>query len=112
MKEKEVMQQVFEREARREKNLDIAKKLASDALLKAPAAKKGVDPEKEAKAREQERADNLKNIEEGFFKHVAVDGNDLDVIKARGEMSKEADYGPANLSQSGVKLEQVELKAG
>jgi len=36
----------------------------------------------------------------------------LDVIKARGEMSKEADDGPANLSQSGVKLEQVELKAG
>ena len=27
-------------------------------------------------------------------------------------MSKEADDGPANLSQSGVKLEQVELKAG
>lgn len=111
MKEKEVMQQVFEREARREKNLDIAKKLASDALLKAPAAKKGVDPEKEAKAREQEHADNLKNIEEGFFKHVAVDGNDLDVIKARGEMGRD-DEVEAPRPNSGPVVDKVELTAG
>ena len=33
-KEKEIMQQVFEREARREKNLEIAKKLANDEKAK------------------------------------------------------------------------------
>ena len=33
-KEKEIMQQVFEREARREKNLEIAKKLANDEKVK------------------------------------------------------------------------------
>ena len=40
-KEKESMQQVFEREARREKNLEIAKKLATEASAKGPATKKG-----------------------------------------------------------------------
>lgn len=35
----------------------------------------------------------------------------MDVIKARGEMSREADA-PANLADSGVKIDQVELKAG
>jgi len=34
-KEKEVMVQVFEREARREKNLEISKKMEVDAKLKA-----------------------------------------------------------------------------
>lgn len=28
-------------------------------------------------------------IEEGFFKHVATGGDDLDTIKARGELSQE-----------------------
>ena len=56
VKEKEVMQQVFEREARREKNLEIAKKLATDALAKAPVKKGAADPEKIAKEREAELA--------------------------------------------------------
>jgi dynein intermediate chain 2 len=86
LKEKEVMQTIFEREARREKNLEIAKKLATDDK-KGPAAKKGaVDPEKLKKQAEEKLAEDLKKIEEGFFKHVADDDNDLDVIKARGEM--------------------------
>jgi len=86
LKEKEVMQTIFEREARREKNLEIAKKLATDDK-KGPAAKKGTaDPEKLKKQAEEKLAEDLKKIEEGFFKHVADDDNDLDVIKARGEM--------------------------
>ena len=109
-KEKEVMQQVFEREARREKNLEIAKKLANDALAKAPV-KKTVDPEKEAAQREIEQAENLKNIEEGFFKHVAVDENDIDVIKARGEMSRDNDV-QSQHSGGAVKIDKVELTAG
>ena len=80
------MQTIFEREARREKNLEIAKKLATDDK-KGPAAKKGTaDPEKLKKQAEEKLAEDLKKIEEGFFKHVADDDNDLDVIKARGEM--------------------------
>jgi len=59
VKEKEVMQQVFEREARREKNLEIAKKLATDAQAKAPVKKGAADPEKIAKEREAELAQQL-----------------------------------------------------
>jgi len=110
-KEKENMQLVFEREARREKNLEIAKKLANDALAKQPNKKGAVDPEKLKKEAEAKLAEDLKGIEEGFFKHVAVDDNDMDVIKARGEMSREAEA-PANLADSGTKIDQVDLKAG
>jgi len=80
------MQHVFEREARREKNLEISKKLANDEKMKVPAQKKS-DPEKAAVEREAEMKENLKNIEDNFFKHVAEDQNEIDAIKARGELN-------------------------
>ena len=32
-------------------------------------------------------AAKITEIEEGFFKHVSTDGEDLDIIKARGELA-------------------------
>ena len=61
--------------------------------------------------KERDLAENLKNIEEGFFKHVADDANDIDVIKARGEMPRENEAA-ASQGSTGVKLDNVELTAG
>jgi len=66
-KEKEVMGQIFDREFRREKNLEIAKKLANDAV-KAQATKKGKkDPVKEAAEKKAKEEAKLVQIEETFF---------------------------------------------
>jgi len=60
-KEKEVMQQIFEREFRREKNLDVAKKAAERA---GPPKKK----DDKAKDKIAERLEaKLKEIEAKFF---------------------------------------------
>jgi len=66
-KEKEVMQQIFEREFRREKNLDVAKKAAE----RAGPPKKKDDKQKDKIA---ERLDaKLKEIEAKFFEQFPVD---------------------------------------
>lgn len=88
-KEKEVMQNIFEREFRREKNLEIQKK---DAAKKPEADKrggKGMSAEEKAKEKEKKLAERITEIEEDFFKHVAT-GDDIDMIKARGEGADEA----------------------
>ena len=46
-KEKEVMGQIFDREFRREKNLEISKKLANDAIKAKDKGKTKKDPAKE-----------------------------------------------------------------
>jgi dynein intermediate chain 2 len=54
-KEKEEMVKIFEREFRREKILDIAKKQAAEAIsksMKAPKGEKPVDPEELARMKE------------------------------------------------------------
>lgn len=85
-KEKEVMQQIFEREFRREKNLEVMKKNANDQKG-APKAKKGEDPESLAKEKEAQLKEQIEKIQEDFFKHVATEEHDADAIKARGEMN-------------------------
>jgi len=81
-KEKEVMGQIFEREFKREKNLEISRKLAGDAQAKdkkkADAAKLQVEKEEALKVR-------IDTINEEFFKHVAEGGQDIDKIKARAD---------------------------
>ena len=83
-KEKEVMQQIFEREFRREKNLEIAKRVDPKAAKKA-AQQKQVDPEKEKAAAEERMKTKLQTIDEKFFSHIAKDEGELNMIKARGE---------------------------
>ena len=80
-KEKEVMQTIFEREFRREKNLEIQKKFEKEA--KAPP-KKVVDPEKVQKEREEKMKTMLEEQRELFFKTVS-EGEDMEAIRARGE---------------------------
>ena len=84
-KEKEVMGQIFDREFRREKTLEIAKKMANDATKAQSKTKGKKDPAKEAAEKAQKLKEKLSSIEEAFFSHVAEDENDLDQIKARGE---------------------------
>ena len=111
LKEKEQMAIIFDTEARREKNLEIAKKLANDEKNK--QQKKGtVDPEKLKKEQEQKLAEDLKNIEESFFSQVSKD-DDINVIKARGEMQRGEPELPSNVSEkSAGNLTLVEIKAG
>ena len=79
-KEKEVMQTIFEREFRREKNLEIMKKFEKEA--KAPP-KKAVDPAKIAKDKEDKMTALLEEKREFFFKSVS-EGDDREAIEARG----------------------------
>ena len=52
----------------------------------------------------------LTEIEEKFFVHVSKDGEDIEVIKARGEMSKaNADESNA-FAKSDVKIQLVNLE--
>lgn len=82
-REKEIMQTIFEREFRREKNLEVAKRQAEKGK---PAQKK----DNTQKAEEKLKA-RLKEIEENFFNTVAEDENARDAIKARGaQMEAEA----------------------
>merc|ERR1711935_218339 len=92
-REKEEMVKIFEREFRREKTLDIAKKQAAEALLKSKKVPKGeqpVDPEQEAKAKEAELKTRLIDIDEKFFEKIAKDEADQEMIKARGQLHMEA----------------------
>jgi len=74
-REKEVMQSIFEREARREKALENQKRHAEK---KAPAGKSNKD--KIAAKLEA----TLKQIEDDFYNAVAADETEREAIKARG----------------------------
>lgn len=69
--EKDVMTQVFERESRRERNLEIAKRLAES---KKPVAK----ATQAAEAKEKKVADQLMKVEESFFAKVGIDASEAD----------------------------------
>jgi len=64
IKEKEVMQSIFDREYRREKQLENQRRL--DTQAKAPA-KKTVDPEKIKREKEEMRVAKLNEQKEFFF---------------------------------------------
>lgn len=80
-KEKEVMQTIFEREFRREKNLEVAKKAAERNVPKGKAEKSGKD-----KIAERLEA-QLKDIEDKFFAQFPVEDED----KAGGAQKPEAE---------------------
>ena len=107
-KEKETMQHIFEREFRREKSLEIAKKQATDVKPAKPKA----DAEKAAKAKEEALATRLTTIEETFFKDVAEDEADLTAIKARGAEGPRGGDLDMGATSSSVKAAAVELAAG
>jgi len=48
-----------------------------------------MSPEEKAKEKEKKLAEKITEMEEDFFKHVAA-GDDIDMIKARGEGAEEA----------------------
>ena len=109
-REKEAMQQIFERESKREKSLELAKKQATDGKPSKPK----VDAEKAAKQKEEALAGKIEAINEGFFKQVATSENPIEVIKARGEEAQKAAEASQNMaatSQS-IKIEAVELTVG
>ena len=106
-KEKEVMQTIFEREFRREKNLEIQKKFEKEA--KAPP-KKAIDPEKVAKEREEKMKTMLEEQRELFFKTVS-EGEDMEAIRARGEAFDSQPDETKQMSSS-IKIERVNLEAG
>lgn len=70
-KEKEIMATIFEREFRREKNLEVAKKQAE---LKKPTKKDNTVADKKQEKLNQQ----LNDLEEAFFKHVADDTDQLE----------------------------------
>lgn len=80
-KEKEVMQTIFEREFRREKNLEVAKKAAERNVPKGKAEKSGKD-----KIAERLEA-QLKDIEDKFFAQFPVEDED----KAGGAQKPDAE---------------------
>ena len=80
-KEKEVMQTIFEREFRREKNLEVAKKAAERNVPKGKAEKSGKD-----KIAERLEA-QLKDIEDKFFAQFPVEDED----KAGGAQKPEGE---------------------
>jgi hypothetical protein len=71
------MATIFDREFRREKNLEQAKRQAE---MKKPIRKDNTANEKKAEKLNQ----YLHDLEEGFFKTVAEDGDALNAIKKRG----------------------------
>ena len=79
-KEKEIMATIFDREFRREKNLEMAKRQAE---MKKPAKKDNTVLEKKA----AQMAQMLHELEDGFFKHVAEDPEQLAIVKKRGDAS-------------------------
>lgn len=79
-KEKEIMATIFDREFRREKNLEMAKRQAD---MKKPAKKDNSIADKKAAQMTQ----YLHELEDGFFKHVAEDAEQLAIVKKRGEAS-------------------------
>lgn len=79
--EKEVMVTIFDREFRREKTLDVAKRLAE---------KKAPKKETEDNEGAQKLEEKLSAIEEDFFKEVGDDEEERAMIKARGEANQAA----------------------
>lgn len=77
-KEKEIMQTIFEREFKREKQLEVAKRQAD---MKKPAKRDNTVADKKA----EKLNTYLNDLEENFFKHVAEDSEQLEQIKQRGE---------------------------
>ena len=73
------MQTIFEREFRREKNLDVQKRQAE---LKKPN-KKDVSLADKKQAQMQQM---LTDLEDKFFKHVADDSENADQIRQRADM--------------------------
>jgi len=95
------MQTIFDREFRREKNLEIAKKLAQGDPKKKKEAPVKVDPKKEAEEKKAAMKETINNLEGSFFKHIAKDEQDLDEIKARGQaaMNRVVDESPAKVNE-------------
>lgn len=92
------MATIFDREFRREKNLELAKRQAE---LKKPIKKDNTVLEK----KQQQMAQYMQELEEGFFKHVAEDPKQLAEIKARAGHT-EAPLG----APSGAPVAQPEVK--
>ena len=80
-KEKEIMATIFDREFRREKNLELAKRQAE---LKKPNKKDNSIIEK----KQAQLNAYLHELEDGFFKHVADDADQLQQIRRRGDGSE------------------------
>lgn len=74
------MQMIFERESRREKNLEVAKKKALENKTK-PVKK---DPASDIAKQQEVLSSQLNELEETFFGHVADDSEHLEAIKQRG----------------------------
>lgn len=72
------MASIFDREFRREKNLEQAKRQAE---MKKPVRKDNTVNDKKVEKMNQ----YLHDLEEGFFKHVAEDNDALNTIKQRGD---------------------------
>jgi dynein intermediate chain 2, axonemal len=89
-KEKEIMQQIFEREFRREKNLEVMKRLANEAKNAPKKGGKEEDPAKVQADREAKLKADIEDIQDNFFKHVATEEHDAAAIKARGELNQQA----------------------
>ena len=87
-KEKELMATIFEREFRREKNLELAKRQAD---LKKPTKRDNTINQKK-----QDQLNNLLHqLEDDFFKHVAEDPEQLQIIKKRGDAGGDASVAQA-----------------
>ena len=101
------MQSIFDREYRREKQLENQRRLESQA--KAPS-KKQVDPEKIQREKDEKMAAKLEEQRELFFKQVS-EGEDITAIRARGEAF---DKQPDESKQMGssIKIEKVNLEEG
>jgi len=107
VKEKEVMQSIFDREYRREKQLENQRRL--EGAAKAPS-KKASDPEKIKIEKEERMNAKLEEQREFFFKSVS-EGEDLEAIRARGEAF---DRQPDENKQfsSSINIEKVNLEEG
>ena len=81
-KEKEIMASIFEREFKREKNLEQAKRQAD---MKKPTKKDNTVFDKKAEKMNQ----YLNELEEKFFSQVSTDEQDLVQIKQRGDHVQE-----------------------
>jgi hypothetical protein len=82
------MATIFDREFKREKNLEMAKRQAE---MKKPGKKDNAALEKKA----AQMAQMLHELEDGFFKHVAEDPEQLAIVKKRGEASHDNDSAQA-----------------
>ena len=81
-KEKEIMQMIFEREQRREKNLDVMKRLAEKKPAK-PVKDPAVQQQKKQEALEK----HIQELDQKFFDHVCDGENDIEAVKQRAAAS-------------------------